>query len=164
MVISTPRLEARAARPCVVIRNRVTMAQLPTDLPPQSPELVRWLEARGLAPSGPAFWRYPVIDMAGLMTVDVGFPVAEPVQGDDRVTADTIAGGTYLTATYHGHPQGLMQATSDLLAWAGEHGVVWDKRPDGERGEAWRSRIEWYLNDDDADLSAWDTELSFLTR
>src|SRR6218665_3866815 len=163
MVISTPHLEVRPARPCVVIRNHVTMAQLPTDLPPQSPELVQWLTARGLQPAGPAFWRYPLIDMEGTMTVDVGFPVAAAVTGDGRVLADTITAGTYLVATHHGHPQGLMQATCDLLTWAEANGIVWDKHAEG-RGEAWRSRIEWYLNDDGDDLSDWDTELAFLTR
>jgi effector-binding domain-containing protein len=161
--ITTPRLEVRAARPCVVIRNHVTMAQLPTDLPPQSPELRRWLAARGIEPSGPAFWRYPLIDMEATMTVDVGFPIATAIQGDARVLADTIAAGTYLVATHHGHPQGLMRATGELLAWADTHGITWDKHPEG-RGEAWRSRIEWYLNDELDDMSAWDTELAFLTR
>jgi effector-binding domain-containing protein len=161
--ITTPRLETRPARPCVVIRNRVTMAQLPTDLPPQHGELARWLGARGLAPSGPPFFRYPVIDMEGLLTVDVGFPVAKPVEGDGRVLGDTIAAGPYLVAMYHGHPRGLERATGELLDWAGAHGVTWDKQPEG-RGEAWRSRIEWYLDDNRPDMNTWDTELAFLTR
>ena len=36
--------------------------------------------------------------------------------------------------------------------------------PDSRPAEAWRARIEWYLNADQPDMSTWDTELAFLTR
>ena len=163
--ISPPRREVRAPQPYVAIRSDVTMAQLSTHLPPLSPELLRWMTARGLAPSGPVFWRYLVIDMDALLTVEVGFPVAQPATGDDRVTAGILPGGTYVVTRHHGHPAGLEQATGELLAWGEREAVDWDRHPEGA-GEAWRSRIEWYLNDgdDDVPMADWDTELAFLTR
>lgn len=160
--ITEPRRETRAEQPYVAIRRDVTMAQIPTVLPPLHDELARWLAARGVTASGPPFFRYLVIDMDALLSIEVGFPVASPVAGDDEVTSGMLPAGTYVTTTHHGHPAGLEQATGELLAWADAQGVVWDKHPDG-RGEAWRSRIEWYL-DDGGDMADWDTELAFLTR
>ena len=160
--ITEPRRETRAEQPYVAIRRDVTMGEIPTVLPPLHDVLAGWLAARGVRASGPPFFRYLVIDMAGLLSIEVGFPVASPMAGDDGVTSGVLPGGTYVTTIHHGHPVGLEAATGDLLAWAQAEGIVWDKEPQG-RGEAWRSRIEWYL-DDGGDMADWDTELAFLTR
>ena len=162
-VISLPRLEQRPARPCVAIRSNVTMAELATVLPPQTPELLAWLATRGQVPAGPAFWRYLVVDMAATLTIDVGFPVATALAGDARVAAGTLPGGTYAVTLYKGHPNGLAQATGDLLKWAAGAGIDWDMHVEGA-AEIWRSRIEWYLHADGPDMTAWETELAFLTR
>lgn len=159
---SPPRIEERPARPYVAIRASVTMAEIADALPPLTAEVLAWLKARGVSPDGPELWRYLTIDMAGELTIDVGFPVAEPLDGDDRVLSGELPGGPYAVALFHGHPDGLMQATADLLRWGEETGVTWDTHPDGP-GEAWGSRIEWYLNSEEPDLDAWDTELAFLT-
>ena len=156
-----PRIEQRPARPYVAIRTSVAMAEIAHALPPLTAEVRAWLTDRGVCPDGPELWRYLIIDMSGELTIDVGFPVAHALDGDDRVLSDELPGGAYAVATFHGHPDGLMHATGDLLRWGDEHGVTWDKRPEGQ-GEAWRSRVEWYLSSEEPDLDAWETELAFL--
>jgi len=163
-IISPPRLEQRPARPCVGIRSDVAMAHLATALPPHSPELLAWLAARGQVPAGPAFWRYLVIDTdAARVRVESGFPVVVAPPGDGRVVADTLPGGSYAVALYSCPPDGLMQATGELLQWAQEAGIAWDMRREGP-SEIWSARIEWYLHADPIDEAAWSTELAFLTR
>ncbi|KQV97526.1 GyrI-like domain-containing protein [Rhizobacter sp. Root1221] len=162
-VISPPRLEQRPPRPYAAIRASVAMSEIPALLPPLSGEVLAWLAAHGEAPDGPEMWRYLVIDMAAKLTIEVGFPVAKVLPGDDRVVTGSLPGGTYAVTSFHGHPQGLMRATAEFLQWADAAGVTWDKHAEGQ-GEAWRSRIEWYLNAEFPDMDSWDTELAFLTR
>ena len=59
-----PEIVTRAEQPYVAIRARVTMSELP-GLADRLGEVFGWLGARGLAPAGPPFFRYDVIDMAG---------------------------------------------------------------------------------------------------
>ena len=160
--MSLPRIEQRSAQPYAGIRVSVTPSEMAAELPPLTDEVVTWLTARGVSPSGPEFWRYLVIDMAARLTIEVGFPVPQVLKGDGRVVAGELPGGSYAVTTVHGPPRGLTQATADLLQWAEGAGVTWDKRPEGA-GEAWGSRIEWYRTAEQPDLDAWDTELAFLT-
>ena len=47
-------------------------------------EVFGWLGARGLAPAGPPFLRYDVIDIARQIEIDNGVPVAAPVDGESN--------------------------------------------------------------------------------
>ena len=159
---SPPRLEQRPARPYAAIRARVTMSEIADTLPPLTGEVLTWLQARGVSPDGPELWRYLIIDMDEELTIDVGFAVPTILDADDRVVTGELPGGTYAVAGFHGHPDGLLQATAELRRWAEESGVTWDMHRDGPR-EVWASRIEWYLNPEETHLDDWDTELAFLT-
>jgi effector-binding domain-containing protein len=101
--------------------------------------------------------------MAAKMEIDVGVPVATAVTGDNRITADILPVGRYATLIYTGPYEGLMQATGDLLDWAENKGIVWDKWPAGPKGEGWLARIENYLTDPtkEANPAKWETELAF---
>jgi len=112
---------------------------------------------------GAPLWRYRVIDMAAKLEIDVAVPVAGAAIGDNRIIADILPAGRYATLIYTGPYEGLMQATADLLAWAAKKGIVWDMRPAGLNGEAWRARVENYLTDPtkEPDPAKWETELAF---
>ncbi|MFC7479362.1 hypothetical protein ACFQX7_03825 [Luedemannella flava] len=45
------------------------------------PEVFGWLGERGIAPADAPFFKYDVIDMAATLVIEVGVPVAEPVEG-----------------------------------------------------------------------------------
>lgn len=165
---STPTLEERAATDAVAIVATVTMGSMGDVLPPLTPRLARHLVEHGVDPSGPPFWRYRVIDMAGLLEVEVGFPVASARHAQMVATEDVVAGvlpaGTYVTTIHVGHPDGLIDATAALLEWAEHAGVTWD-RTTGDDGGVWGCRLEEYLTDpaEEPDLTKWRTRLAFKT-
>jgi effector-binding domain-containing protein len=113
-------------------------------------------------PAGAPFFRYTVIDMARELQVDVGVPVAAPVDGDDRVAAGALPAGRYATLTHVGHPSELVGVTKALLEWAPRQGLAWDMSP-GPDGERWGGRAEFYLTNpaEEPDMSKWVTQLAF---
>jgi DNA gyrase inhibitor GyrI len=163
-MLSEPSIETRDEQPYVGITRFVTM-QTMNDVAEQYPTVFGWLAARGVEPAGAPFFRYYTIDMERELEVEAGVPVphgsAIPAS-DDEVTAGVIPAGRYATATHVGHPDELVQATADLLAWADKQGLRWDSEP-GERGEKWRARLEFYETDPavEPDMTKWHTTLAF---
>jgi len=152
----------RGEQPYVAIPALVAMHELGAQLPPLTPRLFGWLAARGVAPAGPPFWKYNVIDMAALLEVEVGVGVERPVAGDDQVRSGVLPAGRYVVARHRGHPDTLEPATAELLAWSETQGLRWDVRQvDGQ--ERWVARLEEYLTDpdDEPDLTQWETDLVF---
>jgi effector-binding domain-containing protein len=158
---AVPHIVTRAEQPYVAIRARVTMAEL-GGLGGRFGEVFGWLAARGLAPAGPPFFRYNVIDMMRELEIDVGVPVAAAVDGGGEVIPGVLPAGRYAALTHVGHPGELAEATKALLDWAAGQGLSWDMSP-GEAGERWGSRLEIYLTDpsQEPDMSKWQTELEF---
>jgi effector-binding domain-containing protein len=157
-----PTIVERSAAPYAAIKVLVTMDELGSVVPPLNGEVFQWLAARGVAPAGAPFWKYNLIDMQGILEIEAGVAVAEPVSGDDRVFAGVVPPGRYVTSRHVGHPSTLMAATAALLDWAAGQGLTWDKTdtPDGER---WGARLELYLTDprEEPDMNKWVTELTF---
>ena len=162
-MITEPKIEDRNEQHYVGIRTQVTMQEMGPVLPPLWGEVYGWLASKGLKPAGAPLWRYRIVDMEAKMEIDVGVPVATTVTGDGRVTADILPAGRYATLIYTGPYDGLMRATGDLLDWAKEKAIVWDKWPVGPTGEGWRARVENYLTDpkEEPDSAKWETELAF---
>jgi effector-binding domain-containing protein len=161
-MLSEPTIVERAAQPYVAITERVTMSDIGKVLPELHPQVGAWLGERSLRPSGAPFWKYDVIDMAGTMEVEVGVPLLDPVEGDERVRAGVLPAGRYVTATFTGHPMGLENAAATLLQWADTRGLVWDMSPT-DVGEVWGSRLEVYETDPavEPDMAKWVTTLAF---
>jgi effector-binding domain-containing protein len=158
---TTPEITERAEQPYVAIRADVTMEQL-SGLADRLGEVFGWLAERGVAPAGPPFFRYDVIDMAALLTVEAGVPVLAAVDGDDRVIAGVLPAGRYGTALHVGPYDGLIGAVDNLLQWADSQGLEWDRSTAGD-GEHWGCRLEIYLTDprQQPDPAKWETQLAF---
>jgi effector-binding domain-containing protein len=158
---SKPTVVDRAEQPYVAVRATVTMQDIVT-IATRHPEVYGWLEAHGLEPAGPPFLRYTRIDMASTLDIEAGVPVAAAAQSSGEVLAGVLPAGRYATCTHVGHPDGLMQATADLLVWAEQAGVAWDVT-DGPDGERWGGRLEVYRSDpaDQPDMTTWETDLMF---
>jgi effector-binding domain-containing protein len=158
---AAPEVVTRAEQPYVAIRARLPHAELGA-LGARFGEVFAWLGARGLAPAGPPFFRYDVIDMMGELQVEAGVPVAAAVDGDAQVSSGVLPSGRYATLTYVGHPSELVGVNGALLDWAAGQGLTWDMSPDQD-GERWGSRLEIYLTDpsQEPDMSKWVTELAF---
>lgn len=161
---TTPEITERAAQPYVAIRTAVTMQQLP-GLTDRIGEVSGWLAQRGIAPAGPPFLRYNVIDMERLLDVEAGFPVTAAVEGDGRVIAGVLPAGRYATAIHAGHFDGLIGAVRSLLQWADAQGLEWDMSSASD-GEHWGCRLEIYLTDpgEQPDPAEWRTQLAFRLR
>ena len=151
----------RDAVPYAAIAVTVPMERL-ASVGPMAGAVFGSLARQGVAPAGPPFWKYNVIDMAGQLELEVGVVTAGTASPDDQVGVGELPAGRYLETTFHGHPDGLQQATADLLAHAEAHGLSFDKT-DSPRGDRWAARLEYYLTDpaDQPDMTEWDTILSF---
>lgn len=163
-MFTEPKLETRPAQPYVAIPASVTMAQIGIVLPPLLNDLFQWLKVQNIAPAGPPFFRYLVIDMANTLKMEVGIPVVNPSVGAGRVQSGILPAGRYAVVLHTGPYEQLEQATAALLAWAKEHGVAWRTHRVGQ-DEVWDARIETYLTDDqtESDEQRWQTEIAILT-
>lgn len=161
-ILTTPRIEQRTEQPCMFIRSEVPMDEIGEKLPPLIGELFGWLNAHDVQPAGPPFFRYNVIDMAGLMEIDVGIAVRMPAGGDARVRAGAIPAGPYATMQHTGHPDELMPVTGYLLAWGMQQKLRWRMHTRGT-SQVWDARFEFYLDgpDTEPDMSKWRTDLAF---
>jgi effector-binding domain-containing protein len=160
--MSTPLIADRPDQPYVSIRAQATMQTMAEVLVPLGPQVYAWLRERNIPPAGPPFWKYNVIDMDRLLEVEVAVPIAEPVDGDDRVLAGVLPRGRYATLRHTGHPDELLDVTASLLEWASKERLTWDatSTPDGDR---WAARLEIYETDPavEPDMTKWTTQLAF---
>jgi effector-binding domain-containing protein len=156
-----PRLVTRPEQPYVGIRDVVSMDTIGR-VADRIGELIGWLAARGAEPAGAPFLRYWVIDMPARLDVEAGVPVATSLDGEGDVAPGTLPAGRYATVTHHGHPNELVGAITELLAWADEQGLAWDAHEVAD-GTAWGCRLEAFLTNpmEQPDMSQWDTDLVF---
>jgi effector-binding domain-containing protein len=157
-----PEITQRAAVPYAGISAWVTMEAVGS-LADRIPEIFGSLGARGIAPAGPPFFRYHVIDMERQLLVEAGVPVAaSDVPDDGDVRGGTLPSGQFAVMTHTGAPETLVAATSTLLDWASARGLAFDVAQT-DAGERWGCRLESYLTNpaDQPDMHKWQTELAF---
>ncbi len=117
-----PEIAHRAARPYAGISAWVPMTAVGS-VADRIPEIFSWLGSRGVAPAGPPFFRYHVIDMERQLQVEAGVPVTTPIEDDGEIRAGTLPARRFAVMTHTGAPQTLMAATSALLDWARDRGL-----------------------------------------
>ena len=157
----SPTIETRKDRPYAAIPVSVRIEELGSVVPPLTGQVFDWLAARGIAPTGPPFWRYVVVDMENRLELETGVPVMSLLEGDGDVRTGLLPAGRYATVVHTGHPDTLVTATRDLLQWASANAVEWDAD-----GNTWGCRLEEYLSDpaEVPDMSEWQTRLAFRLR
>jgi effector-binding domain-containing protein len=158
-MISKPKLEDRAEQQYVGIRTQVPPSKFKKIIPQFLDELFAWVGKHGMEPAGAPFMRYHVINMAGNMDVELGVPVATAVQGDGRVAPGVIPAGRYASLVYSGVTG--IQGNKALIEWAVKNNIAWD-RWDDPNGDAFRSRVEYFLTnpEDEPDRKKWETEVA----
>lgn len=156
-----PTIQTRIDQPYAAIPVSVRMEELSTVVPPLTDRVFEWLAAHGIAPAGPPFWRYVVVDMETKLDLETGVAVSTPVEGDGEIRTGILPAGRYATVVHTGHPDTLVTATGDLLEWAAKHDLAFDAN-----GNRWRCRLEEYLSDPAAvpDMEQWQTRLAFRLR
>src|SRR5215204_5678169 len=91
-----PKIDNRTEQIYAGIRQNVTPQEMGGNIIPELiDELAAWLKQHGIEPQGAPFMRYYVIDMANTLDVEIGFSVAKPVTGDDRVKPGVLPAGRY---------------------------------------------------------------------
>jgi effector-binding domain-containing protein len=156
-----PEITQRTAQPYAGISAWVTMAAIGS-VADRIPEIFSWLGAHGIAPAGPPFLRYHVVDMERQLQVEAGVPVASAVEDDGAIRAGTLPAGRFAIMTHTGSPDTLVAATAKLLDWAEARGLAWDIS-ETDAGERWGCRLELYLTNpaEQPDASKWQTQLAF---
>ncbi|MCB2412860.1 GyrI-like domain-containing protein [Demequina sp. TTPB684] len=164
MIVVPPALVDRPLVHYVAQPRAVTMDSIGAAIDDALGEVESWLASRGVAAAGPPVVRYRVIDMERELLIEVGVPVAAPVDVPDGLVCDSLPAGTYGAATYRGVEEGV-EGNAALIAWARENGVEWD-RWDADAGDAFACRVEVLLGDPDVnpDPSMWETEVAILVK
>jgi effector-binding domain-containing protein len=154
-------IEDRTAMPYVAIRRTITMQTFP-EVADRLPEVFGWLAARGIAPAGPPFFRYLVIDMERELEVEAGVPVVQPVEGEGDVFVGVLPAGRYATTTHVGHPDQLVAVTGAFIDEAAAQGLTFDTA-ETDRGTRWGCRLELLHTDpaEQPDMNEWETKLAF---
>jgi effector-binding domain-containing protein len=152
-----PEIVEIGERPYVALRGKVAMDGIAA-FADRLRDVVDWLAAREIAPNDAPFFKYDVVDMEAGLVLEIGFPVDDLHSGEGEIVTGVLPAGRYATVTHHGHPDGLLGATRDLLAWGEEKGLEWDAY-----GDRWTARLEIYRSDprEVPDLNDWDTDLQF---
>ena len=97
-VVEPPRVETRPATRTLGIREVVPYRTMLANRDRLLTELLAWFSERGIEPDGPFFLRLHVVDMAGLMHIEVG--AVSDAAPDDRVTAGELPAGRYAVLDY----------------------------------------------------------------
>lgn len=141
--VSEPKIDIRPERPYLGIRAQTPFKGMFRVADKLRKELTIWLRDHQIEHAGPAFLRYHIIDMEGIMHIEVGIPVAIPHPGDGRVCPDVLPTGRYASLIFVGHG---LTGNKALGHWAYHNNIVWD-RWDDPRGDAFHARTETYLTD-----------------
>jgi effector-binding domain-containing protein len=152
-----PEIIEVGERPYVALRGKVAMDGIAA-FADRMREVVDWLAAHEVAPNDSPFFKYDVIDMEAGLVLEIGFPVDDLRSGEGEIVTGVLPAGRYVSVDYHGHPDGLLKATGDLLDWAAAEGLEWDVQ-----GDTWTARLEIYRSDprEVPNMDDWDTELQF---
>ena len=160
--VGDPTVDYRPEQPYMGIRTQVPMRGMFTVVAQSRKELSTWLKQQGVDAAGPPFLRYHVIDMAGEMDIEVGFPVVRALPTDGRVSAGMLPAGRYASLIYRGNG---LTGNKTLLDWAKARGLVWERWTD-EKGDAFGARYETFLTDPTVEprKTKWDIEVAIKLR
>lgn len=164
-MLTLPQRIERQSQPYVAICAQTPMDQIPQVVDPAFPRLFAWIAAHGGQIAGAPFINYRTIDMAGLLTIECGIPLAQPVPGDQEIIAGTLPAGSYITLTYWGPYANLMDVNAVLVGWAKEKGIAWDAEETAQ-GDHFAARLEIYETDprEEPDSEKWKTVLMVKAR
>ncbi len=159
-----PQIQPRAAQHYAGIPATVTMDTISTAVDSGFPELFGWLASNGIAPTGPPFIRFLVIDMDRELLIELGVPVSAPVTGNGRIQPGVLPAGRYAVLRHTGPYDGLVASHAALQEWAADQGVQFDTT-DTAQGSVWGGRFEHYLTDpsQEPDPAKWETDVAYLT-
>jgi effector-binding domain-containing protein len=114
-------MKEEQAQPVLSIRTRAAVRDLPGIIGESYGKIMQYMEKIGKQPSGAPFVAYYNMDMDDL-DLEIGFPVAEPLDGNDEINRSEIPAGKYVSMTYKGPYTGMEQPYGEMAKWIGERG------------------------------------------
>ena len=155
-----PQVQQRTAQAYLAIHAQVaTEADFRRAADRGFPELFGWLGEHEIAPAGPLFIRYLVVDDDGdPREIELGVPVAPGIPGDERVRSGELPAGRWATYLHVGPYRSetepdLAAGRATLRDWADAQGLP---RAD---------YVEHFVKGpvEEPDHARWETELAYLT-
>lgn len=116
-----PEIISHDAMPTAVIRERVTMATLPSLFDRAFTAIGPVLEGQGVQPAGAAFGYYLSVPTDSF-ELEAGLPVAAPITDAGEVVASELPAGAVARATHAGAYDTLGDSWGALVAWVEEQG------------------------------------------
>lgn len=123
MVTDGPELTDLDETTTAVVRDVVPMTGLAAFFDRSFSAIPAALAAQGVEPTGPAFARYRSI-ADGQADLEVGFPVATPIEPANGVEVGSIPGGRVARLVHHGAYDQLGDSWERLRAWMADNGHV----------------------------------------
>jgi hypothetical protein len=155
-----PIIDERPERPTAGIRLKAPIRDFKKVIPPTLTEVLSWVREHGVNTGDPPFMRLYVINMEGLMDMELGVPVARPIEPDGRITPGVLPAGRYASLIYTGRDRGYA-GNGVLIVWGDKQGLTWDAWDD-PAGHAFACRYESFLTDpsEEPDHKKWQTEVA----
>jgi effector-binding domain-containing protein len=142
-MIGEPKIEYRTEKRYMGIRTITPFNGMFARVDLLLKELRAEVKRCGIADQDPFFLRYHVIDMQGMMDIEVGFVVLAYVAQTERMKRGILPAGRYANLTYSRYT---MPANKTLIGWAQQNKVQFDRWND-PAGDVFRCRYEAYLTD-----------------
>ena len=142
-IIEGPKIEKRNKRHTLGIRAFVPYRGMLAERNRLERELLHWVKANGTPDAGPIFMRLHLVDMKGIMEIEVGLVVPKVLKGDQRVCPGVIPAGKYATMTYRGED---VRSNGRLIDWVAEQGLEFHRERTPE-GDVFESRCEIWATD-----------------
>ena len=117
-------IQLRSYKPqkIAAVRAKTTIDKVTPKVTQLLQETADYLESVGVQPVGPGVGVYYEVG-AFLVDVQAGYPVAEDVEGNDRVRPGELPGGHCAVAVYKGPHKDIADAHRAVHQWMHEHDV-----------------------------------------
>jgi effector-binding domain-containing protein len=135
----------------VTIRDRSTAKGLGPGLRSLYPVILTYLEKQGIRPSGPSFALFHTYSEDDV-DFEAGFPVTEPVEGEGRIEAGELPGGSAAVALHQGSYETIGTVHEALDRFVHDRGAAHAGPP---------REVYWTGPGDDEDPAAWRTEVIY---
>ncbi len=113
-------LQQRDPQPILSIRATILVAQLGEAVSDRIGALGDYLRQHNLTPAGPPFVRYHTFEEIET-DMELGVPLAAPVEGEGRIVAGTLAGGPAIATSHSGPHDRLGEAYARIANWLQAH-------------------------------------------
>ena len=155
MAMPTIERKELQAQPALVVKRRIARTEIAATIAEGLGKTYPYALQNGLAIAGRPFARYSDVG-PGLMTIEVGTPLAAPAAGVGEIDAITLPGGPAAVVVHMGPYDTLQQTYAAIERWMEQQGV----RPAGAPWESyitdpvehpdpanWRTDVFWPISE-----------------